>query len=489
MENNMENTKTLTLILGDQLFFNHTSLNTESDYLMLESVDFNTTFKYHKSRILHCFVAMREYCDYLKTFGKKVHYFNYEAQQNLESVFELMFKTKGAYTTLQVASIDDKYFKQVIIDLCKNKNIKLEILASPKFINNQEHWCLYKSKYPKRLFMNDFYIMQRKRLGIMLDSSGNSSLEGAKWSLDQLNRNKLPKTEAVENRTTEFYTSKHQPEVELLIKKHFANNAGQLGKIYFPINRAQALEHLENFGKKYFSKFGDYEDALSSRDPFLFHSTISPLLNNGLLTPLEVINWAIKLKEVPDNSKEGFIRQIIGWREWVNSLYWNVYNQPLSEYNFFKHTKTLPDYFWDQTKLQSIKDNTPLYNALANVFEFGYCHHIERLMVISNWMVLNEYDPQECYKWFMTMFIDSYEWVMVANVFGMGLFADGGVFATKPYVAGGNYLKKMSDYPDHKNWEKTWTDLFWNFLLKHEEFFKTNPRMAMLISGYKKRSL
>jgi deoxyribodipyrimidine photolyase-related protein len=483
----MHSLKALTLVLGDQLYHNPSSLNDNSDYLMIESKDFNTTYKYHKSRILHCFVAMREYSDYLRSLGKTVHYFDYDKKQTLESVFELMFNDKESYTSLQVASIDDKSFRKILLETCKNKNIKLDILPSPKFINNQENWSEYKTKYPKRLFMNDFYIMQRKRLGIMLDSLGNSSLEGGKWSLDELNRDKLPKTQIVENRTTEFYSSKHQTEVETLIGKHFTDNVGQLGKLYFPVNRKQALEHLDNFGKKYFTKFGQYEDALSSRDPFLFHSTISPLLNNGLLTPLEVVNWALEQNEVPDNSKEGFIRQIIGWREWVNSLYWNIYQQPLEQYNFFKHIKVLPDYFWDQTKLINIKDNTPLYNTLTNVFEFSYCHHIERLMVISNWMVLNEYDPQECFKWFMTMFIDSYEWVMVANVFGMGLYADGGVFATKPYVAGGNYLKKMSDYTDHKNWEKTWTDLFWKFLLKHEAFFKNNPRMAMLISGYKKR--
>jgi deoxyribodipyrimidine photolyase-related protein len=161
-----------------------------------------------------------------------------------------------------------------------------------------------------------------------------------------------------------------------------------------------------------------------------------------------------------------------------------------TKYNFFDNRTKLPAYFWDRGELEKIKFNIPLYNALSNVFDYGYCHHIDRLMVIANWMTLSEYDPMECYNWFMAMFIDSYNWVMVANVMGMGLYADGGIFATKPYVAGGNYLKKMSDYPSGKgesDWEKLWTDKFWYFVLKHEKVFLSNPRMNMLIQAKKNK--
>jgi deoxyribodipyrimidine photolyase-related protein len=320
-----------------------------------------------------------------------------------------------------------------------------------------------------------------------LDQDGNSSF--GKWSLDEENRKKLPKTELVDDRL-KVYNSPHEADVKKAIEVHFADNPCSAGALYFPINHSQAWALLEDFGQKYFAKFGDYEDALSARDPFLFHSTISPLLNNGLLTPQEVIEWTMKQNHIPNNSREGFIRQVIGWREWVNCLYWHVYDEDITKYNFFDNHTPLPSYFWDQAELEKIKYNTPLYNALTSVFEYGYCHHIERLMVLANWMTLNEYDPMECYKWFMTMFIDSYEWVMVANVFGMGLYADGGIFATKPYVAGGNYLKKMSDYASGKgnqDWEKIWTDKFWYFVLKHEKVFSSNPRMAMLISSRKKK--
>jgi deoxyribodipyrimidine photolyase-related protein len=477
--------KNITFVLGDQLYHKHPALELETDFVMLESKDFNDEHKYHKSRINHCFVAMREYADYLKTLGKQVNYFDYDKQATLESIFQ--FLVDSQYTDFYIAEINNKIFTSIITQLCEFNHINLNVLPSPKFLTTTQDWQDYRTKHSKRLNMNDFYIMQRKRLNLFLDDKGNSSF--GKWSLDEDNRKKLPKSVQVDNRLKP-YNSKHETEVKAIIQEYFADNYGKLSPLYYPINHAQAWQHLEEFGTKYFTQFGDYEDAMTARDPFLFHSTISPLLNNGLLTPQEVIDWVMQQNHVTDNSREGFVRQVIGWREWVNALYWNVYDQDLTKYNFFGNTKPLPDYFWDQSKLEQIKDNIPLYNALSSVFDYAYCHHIERLMVIANWMTLNEYEPMECYNWFMTMFIDSYTWVMVPNVMGMGLYADGGIFATKPYVGGGNYIKKMSDYPSGKgesDWEKLWTDKFWYFVLKHEKIFLGNPRMNMLIQGKKNK--
>jgi deoxyribodipyrimidine photolyase-related protein len=480
-------TKNITLILGDQLYKNHPAFELETDYVMIESKDFNTDFKYHKARINHCFVVMREYIDYLHSLDKSVHYYWLEMQYSIEMMIERLVSIEYKYTDMYISEIDDKHFRCLLIDVCNSKGMILHILPSPKFLTTNQNWLDYKARYPKSLKMNDFYIMQRKRLGVFVDDLGNSSL--GKWSLDDENRKKIPKTQIVDNRP-KAYKSNHEEEVKKVINKYFAANPCEITPLYFPINHTQAWELLEEFGAKYFENFGIYEDAMTARDPFLFHSTISPLLNNGLLTPQEVVDWTLKQTQIPDNSREGFIRQIIGWREWVNCLYWNVYEEDLTKYNFFENKKPLPSYFWDKVELEKIRYNSPLYSALISVFDYAYCHHIERLMVISNWMTLNEYDPMECYKWFMSMFIDSYEWVMVANVFGMGLYADGGIFATKPYVAGGNYLKKMSDYPSGKgdlDWEKLWTDKFWYFVLKHEKVFAKNPRMSMLISTKKRK--
>lgn len=480
-------TKNITLILGDQLFLNHPAFQFQTDYVMIESKDFNIEFKYHKARVFHCFVAMREYKDFLISNKKNVLYFDFEMQFSLTKMFKELSESKQDYTNIYIAEVDNKGFKQILIDLSKENNLTLHWLPSPKFLTSKQDWLNYRTKHSKSLKMNDFYVCQRKRLNLFVNKDGSSSF--GKWSLDEENRKKIPKTQQVENRV-KIYTSNHEKEVKFVVETFFKENPCEFKALYFPVNHNQAKELLEEFGQKYFEKFGIYEDAMTTRDPFLFHSTISPLLNNGLLTPLEVINWVMRQSHIPDNSREGFIRQIIGWREWVNCLYWNIYEKDLSEYNFFKNDKKLPAYFWDLNELETIKDNIPLYNALKNVFDYAYCHHIERLMVISNWMTLNEFDPTDCYNWFMTMFIDSYEWVMVANVIGMGLYADGGIFATKPYVAGGNYLKKMSDYPSgkgEKDWEKIWTDKFWYFVLKHEKIFLKNPRMAMLITAKKNK--
>jgi deoxyribodipyrimidine photolyase-related protein len=478
--------KNITLVLGDQLYHNHASFELESDFAMIESRDFNATYKYHKTRVNHCFVAMREYADYLNLQGKTVHYYSMDMEYTLELMFDEMV-TKN-YTDVYIVEVDNKGIRQILIEFFAQKHLRLHWLSSPKFVTSAQHWLDYRARYPKSLKMNDFYILQRKRLKLFVNEDGDSSF--GKWSLDEENRKKIPKTQQVDNRIKPYH-SKHESQVKKVIETYFVDNPGSSEKLYFPVNHTQAWELLEEFGNKYFEHFGVYEDALSARDPFLFHSTISPLLNNGLLTPQEVIDWTMQQNHVPNNSREGFIRQIIGWREWVNCLYWHIYEEDITKYNFFNHHTPLPAYFWDRNELENIKYNIPLYKALRTVFEYGYCHHIERLMVIGNWMTLNEYDPVECFNWFMTMFIDSYEWVMVANVFGMGLYADGGIFATKPYVAGGNYLKKMSDYPSGKgeqDWEKIWTDKFWYFILKHEKVFSTNPRMAMLITSRKNKS-
>jgi deoxyribodipyrimidine photolyase-related protein len=290
--------------------------------------------------------------------------------------------------------------------------------------------------------------------------------------------------------------------VSHIITHQFTTNPGKLSNAsWLPTTHAESIDWLREFLKERFVLFGDYEDALTDRSNIVFHSAISPMLNNGLLTPKQVLaelenylneeyGFSIfdydlnKNQHSPSflNSIEGFVRQLIGWREWIRIMYLKEYEIKLSSYNFFKATNPLPPYFWDLNPDDpAIKDNIPLQNVLTKIDSYGWSHHIERLMVLSNWMLLNEYDPIECLDWFKAMYVDAYDWVMVPNVLGMGLFADGGIFATKPYVAGGNYLKKMSDYPDSKKWESIWTDKFWNFLIKHQEYFKTNPRMNMLI--------
>jgi deoxyribodipyrimidine photolyase-related protein len=226
----------------------------------------------------------------------------------------------------------------------------------------------------------------------------------------------------------------------------------------------------------------------------VYHSTLSSSLNYGLLTPLEVVQDILDISAGIDlgdqsnaqllHSTEGIIRQIIGWREWIKGLYDHVYTEEIEQRNFFEAKNPLPEYWWKlDSDDEEITDNAPLAYALEKTKRLAYNHHIERLMVIANWMTLKEYNPQECFKWFSSMYVDAFEWVMVPNVYGMGLFSDGGVFASKPYVASSNYIKKMSDYPKGP-WQEIWTKAFWDFLEKHQEHFVKQHRLGMLLKSH-----
>ncbi len=490
----------LMLILADQLYSEIPFENNgEVDFVMLESFELCNRLPYHKYKLTFILTCLRQYKNHLKNnySNSKIHYFDLDQKQEFPEVLK---KLSSDYDTVCHFEIDDKPFASKIDSILQGLDLKIETLPSPKFLlSNSDQKDYYQNHKPKRTLMNDFYIYQRKRLNILV-TKDNLPVAG-QWSFDEQNRKKLPKTIQPSN-PNQSYSSPEYIEVCNSINKFFPDNVGNLPETsWLPTNHVQAKQWLGEFLQTRLALFGDYEDALTNRSEIVFHSALSPLLNNGLITPdqiLKELEYYLQSKhsfsifepntneQLPEliNSIEGFIRQIIGWREWIKMMYDNEYNEDLNGYNFFAAKNPLPSYFWKlETNDAELNDNYPLGQVLDKINDYSWSHHIERLMVLSNWMLLNEYDPVECLDWFKCMFVDAYDWVMVPNVIGMGLFADGGIFATKPYVAGGNYLKKMSDYPDSKIWEKIWTDKFWQFLLKHQEYFKTNPRMNMLIQG------
>ena len=492
---------TLNLILGDQLFQNHPCFTNEvGDFAMIECHQQATRLKYHKYKLAYIFSSMREYRDKQKLLGKEIQYFCLDKNSCFESTITKLVLQKS-YTKIKTAKINNKFFRKMLLEICQKLNLELEELESEMFLfpNFGEY---LEQKTTKGLLMNNFYIYGRQKLNILIE---NKKPVGGKWSFDEDNRKKYPKNIQIPKRN-DCFESQIYNQVASEIEALFPNNPGILPEFsHFALTSESAKKCLDFFLSDCLNDFGNYEDAMSDKTEFGFHSCLSPYLNNGLLTPKQVLKALnLKLKtdfgwgifdtfpvEIPTNfnSVEGFVRQIIGWREWTKGLYDQVYQEDLSKYNFWKHTKPLPNYFYQPTKYQNqIKDNIPLLDCLVKTEKFGYNHHIERLMILANWCLLEEYDPKQVFDWFVEMYVDSAEWVMVANVLGMGIFADGGIFATKPYLAGGNYLKKMSDYPNSKIWEPIWTDKFWYFLLKHEDYFKTNPRMAMLISSKKKKS-
>ena len=297
---------------------------------------------------------------------------------------------------------------------------------------------------------------------------------GGKWSYDEDNRKKIPKGLEIPV-YQDFIEEKHKNEVTKVIYDFFGDHPGELN-YWLPTTRKDAKKSLKHFLNKKFKNFGFYEDAMQENENFLFHSLLSPLLNIGLLTPEEVMNETIKYadnNEVPLNSLEGFIRQIIGWREFIRGIYQEKSEFQMNE-NFWNHKKKMNNNWYEaSTQL------APLDDVIQMVNQYGYTHHIPRLMILSNIFTLCEIDPKEIYRWFMEMFVDSSEWVMVPNVFGMGTFADGGLMSTKPYTCGSNYVLKMSNYKKGP-WCEVLDGLYWRFTDKHRKFYESNPRLSIL---------
>jgi len=303
----------------------------------------------------------------------------------------------------------------------------------------------------------------------------NDQPVGGKWSFDEENRKKIPKDTLIPSLPT-FKDSIHKDDVIKVISKYFHNHPGELTNLWFPVSRKDAKKQLDEFIKNRFLNFGIYEDAMLEGENFLFHSCISSLLNIGLLTPSYVIERSIKLADkynVPINSLEGFIRQIIGWREFIRGIYQEEGEYQIKQ-NYWNHKNKLTD-AWYEGETGII----PLDDAIKTTIRDGYVHHIPRLMVISNIMNLCEIHPDEIYKWFMEMYIDSSDWVMVPNVYGMATYADGGLMSTKPYTCGSNYILKMSNYKKGE-WCDTLDGLYWRFTEKNRDFYESNPRLSLL---------
>ena len=321
--------------------------------------------------------------------------------------------------------------------------------------------------------MASFYQKARKELGLLVDKENKPV--GGKWSFDEENRKKIPKNTIIPE-LLQPEVSSHHKSVKQIISTKFNDHPGSLEKIWFPVTRKGALKQLDEFLKSRFENFGRYEDAMQQEQNFLFHSCISPFLNIGLITPTEVIDKAVQYADknsIPLNSLEGFIRQIIGWREFVRGIYQEEGLNQLNS-NYWGNKKKLASSWYDGTT-----GIVPLDDCIKTTLKDGYIHHIPRLMVISNIMNLCGVNPKEIYKWFMEMYIDSSEWVMVPNVFGMATYADGGLMSTKPYTCGSNYILKMSDYK-RGDWCDTLDGLYWSFTEKNRDFYQSNPRLSLL---------
>jgi deoxyribodipyrimidine photolyase-related protein len=324
--------------------------------------------------------------------------------------------------------------------------------------------------------MQHFYERQRRRLDLLMD--GDRPV-GGRWSYDTENRKRLPRDIELPA-MPQSTRSEHVKEAVARCEREFPDNPGDLATYHWPTTHRQAETWLNRFLEDRFDRFGPYEDAIASDEPWLFHSVLSPLLNIGLLDPRHVVERAVAHAtehEVDLPSLEGFVRQVIGWREYMRASY-VVHGRAMRTRNLLGLTRELDPGWWDGTT-----GLDPVDKVVRRVLRHGYAHHIERLMVLGNAMLLLRTDPDEVYEWFMTFFVDAYDWVMVPNVYAMSQFATGALVTTKPYVSGSNYLRKMSDFPP-EGWTEVWDALYWQFVADHRNGFAANPRSSMAVRTY-----
>jgi deoxyribodipyrimidine photolyase-related protein len=475
-KNNKAN-KTIGLIFPHQLFEKNSFINEVDEIYIIEEYLFFNQYKFHKTKIAFHRASIKYYYSYLNTNNNHVYYI--EAQDPRSEITTFINGLTNVCKIIYYDVVDD-WLDRRIHKSSKSKNIELDIRTTPLFINSKDELNEFFNGR-KRMFQTDFYIHQRKIRNILLEKDGSPL--GGKWTYDAENRVKYPKGKTPPKIK---FLEKNNFDIEAddYVNKHYQNNYGEL-QLKYPTTHAEAKDWLLNFLTERFHEFGLYEDAMVSEENFLNHSILSPIINNGLLHPGYVIDQAIKFAdkyEVPLNSLEGFVRQILGWREFIRAVYIYKGREERTK-NFWNFTKAIPDFMY--TGNSGI---VPLDNVIHKVLKTSYNHHIERLMVLGNIFLLMEIHPDDVYKWFMEMYIDAYDWVMVPNVYGMSQFADGGLMATKPYICSSNYIMKMSNY-SKGNWQIKVDTLFWDFLDKHRTYFLKNPRMAMLIRTRDKKQM
>ena len=470
----------LLIILGNQLFpIEEIEKVGSKKIFMKEDFGLCTDHLHHKLKILFFFTAMREYRDYLQRHGFDLIYYQMEGEYFDTPYLDTLNQAviKNDVQVINYFEIEDNTFKDHFNKYILNTKKLFVEHKSPMFLNEKNKFDIYANN--KTIRMSSFYSLSRKKFKILLDKS-NKPL-GGKWSFDSENRNKLPKNIAIPP-LKKFNKSKYHDVLSTQIKKQFNDHPGKIDNFWLPYCRKDALLLLDDFLKFRLSNFGTYEDAIKSNNNFLFHSFLSPILNVGLITPSEIISKTLthsKKFSIPLNSVEGFIRQIIGWREFIRGIYY-LKGREQQTSNFFNHNRKLSDHWYNATT-----GIEPLDDSIINCLNYGYTHHIPRLMIIANIMTLSRIHPKEIYKWFMEMFVDSSEWVMGPNVFGMGTFADGGFFATKPYSCSSNYILKMSDYKKG-DWCGIVDGLYWKFIYDNKSFFETNPRLSIIPRSFDK---
>ena len=479
--------------MGDQLSKDISSLKgcnkSEDTILICEVWNEATYVKHHKKKIAFLFSAMRHFAEELKDSGYRVLYTKLEDKQNSGS-----FKSEIAralkqqkYDQIVVTHPGEYRVEKDIKSWATDSAISVEIREDDRFLCSPEDFALW-AKGRKQLRMEYFYREMRKKYNVLV--KGNEPI-GGQWNYDLKNR-KPPKEKLLIPEPYRNEPDGITRDVMSLVAERFPDHFGDLEPFYFGVTRQQALEALNLFVTQRLPNFGDYQDAMVEGEPWMYHSHISFYLNCGLLLPLEcviAVEKAYQLGKAPLNAVEGFIRQIIGWREYVRGVYW-LKMPAYAKKNFFETKRDLPGFYWTaDTKMNCLRQ------CVLETKKNAYAHHIQRLMVLGNFALIAGLDITQVNEWFLIVYADAYEWVELPNVSGMILFADGGYLASKPYAAGGSYINKMSDYCKNCNYKvskKNGEDacpfnyLYWDFLARNRDKLESNHRIGMMYKIYER---
>lgn len=482
------------MILGDQLDRHSAALKNfdfqHDEVIMIESIPEAQVVWSHKAKIALFLSAMRHFAQELKAEGYSVHYVQGSRRSIVDSLQEVLLQKDIKY--LVCVEPGEWRLKLALEKLAQDSEFQLDMREDDHFYCSRREfreWAANK----KELRLEFFYRLMRKTHNILLDGDGNP--EGGQWNFDQDNRKPYPKSgPGMIETPILFEPDKITQEVLAFVQKNYPEHPGSLEYFRWPVTRSQALEALQYFVDYRLRNFGIYQDAMWTDTPYGWHSILSSSLNLKLLNPREVISAVLdawKKYSLDLSTVEGFIRQILGWREFVRGMYYLDMPKMATD-NFYDHQRALPDWYWTgKTNMRCMQD------AVGQTLQYGYAHHIQRLMVTGNFALLAEILPSAVCDWYLAVYVDAIEWVELPNTAGMALFANGGRFTSKPYIASGAYIKRMSNYcsgcqykPDVRFGESACpvTTLYWNFLIKHRQQFDSNPRIRLMTANLKKIS-
>ncbi len=483
--------KTLRLILGDQLNHSHSWYNEKRDdiiYFMAETRQETDYVTHHIQKIIAFFMAMRAFSKQLKNQGHNVIYYTLDHQDNTQDLTRNITQLIKTYNIEQFEyQLPDEYrLDTILLRFRESVNILTKVVDTEHFMTTRDELATF-FKDKKQFTMEYFYRMMRKKYNIMMVNEKDP--EGGKWNFDHSNRKKwkgdilIPPEYGLKKNVTEFIK---------LLEKEGVTTIGRIHHNHFnwATTREEGISVLHYFCENLLEYFGDYQDAMDPDQAYLYHSRLSFVMNCKLLSPQEVIDtvinyWKIHSKNINISQVEGFVRQIIGWREYMRGMYW-MQMPSFAQTNHLNNKNKLPDFYWTgKTKMNCLKCS--INNSLDN----AYAHHIQRLMITGNYALLTMCEPSEVDNWYLGIYIDAIEWVEITNTRGMSQWADGGKIATKPYVSSGSYINKMSNYCKRCHYKvnnKTGDDacpfnsLYWNFLNEKQDFFKENNRMRMMLN-------